>query len=93
MIVKPRNSSADARLIITGSMESGKTTVLPVQFKASDVLTSRNIPHTAIDLGALGTAHLPSGAHDNELMYHNLRSVWENYARAGRPSEGFCPEQ
>jgi len=78
--VNPQNSSADALLIITGSMGSGKTAVL---FEASDVLASRNIPHAAIDLDALGTAHLPAGVQDKELMYRNLRSVWENYAQIG----------
>jgi predicted kinase len=79
-IANPKNFSADALLIITGSMGSGKTTVL---FEASDVLTARNIPHAAIDLDAFGTAHLPAGVQDNELMYRNLRSVWQNYAQAG----------
>ena len=78
--MNPQNSSADALLIITGSMGSGKTAVL---FEASDVLASRNIPHAAIDLDALGTAHLPAGVQDKELMYRNLRSVWENYAQIG----------
>lgn len=75
-----KNFSADALLIITGSMGSGKTTVL---FEASDILASRNIPHAAIDLDALGTAYLPAGVQDKELMYRNLRSVWENYAQVG----------
>src|SRR5258708_34705563 len=70
----------DALLIITGSMGSGKTTVLS---EASDILTVRNIPHASIDLDALGTAHLPSSVEDNQVMYRNLRSVWENYAQAG----------
>lgn len=76
-----KNLSADALLIITGSMGSGKTTVL---FEASDILESRNIAHAAIDLDALGTAHLPAGVQGNkELMYRNLRCVWENYAQVG----------
>jgi hypothetical protein len=61
-------------------MGSGKTTVL---FEASDILASRNIPHAAVDLDALGTAHLPAGVQDKELMYRNLRSVWENYNQVG----------
>jgi hypothetical protein len=61
-------------------MGTGKTAVL---FEASDILSARNIPHAAIDLDALGTARLPSGMEDHELMYRNLRTVWENYARAG----------
>src|SRR6202166_1950037 len=67
-------------LLITGSMGSGKTTVLS---EASDILTSRNIPHASIDLDALGTAHLPPPLQNNDLMYRNLQSVWENYAQVG----------
>jgi predicted kinase len=67
-------------LLITGSMGSGKTTVLS---EASDLLTSRNIPHASIDLDALGTAHLPLPLQNNDLMYRNLQSVWENYAQVG----------
>jgi hypothetical protein len=76
--VNPKRFSADALLIITGSMGSGKTAVL---FEASDVLASRNIPHAAIDLDALGTAYLSSGVENKELIYRNLRCVWENYAQ------------
>lgn len=78
--MNPKNFSADALLVITGSMGSGKTAVL---FEASDILVSRNIPHAAIDLDAFGTVHLPPGVQDKELMYRNLRSVWENYAQVG----------
>src|SRR5258706_7597577 len=67
-------------LLITGSMGSGKTTVLS---EASDLLTARNIPHASIDVDALGTAHLPPTLQNNQLMYQNLHSVWENYAHAG----------
>jgi len=70
----------DALLIITGSMGSGKSTVLA---EASDILTVRNIPHASIDLDALGNAHLASPVQNNDLMYRNLRSVWNNYADAG----------
>jgi hypothetical protein len=61
-------------------MGSGKTSVL---YEASDILTVRNIPHASIDLDALGTAYLASPVQNNDLMYRNLRSVWENYAEAG----------
>ena len=61
-------------------MGSGKTTVLS---EASDILTAQNIPHASIDVDALGTAHLPPPVQNNQLMYRNLQSVWENYARAG----------
>jgi hypothetical protein len=70
----------DVPLIITGSMGSGKTSVL---YEASNILTVRNIPHATIDLDALGTAHLPSLVRNNQLMYRNLQSVSENYAHVG----------
>src|SRR5689334_1639059 len=69
-----------ALLIITGSMGSGKTTVLA---EASDILAIRHVPHAIIDLDALGTAHLPPGVNENNVMYRNLYSVWENYAALG----------
>src|SRR6267378_134474 len=67
-------------LLITGSMGSGKTTVLS---EASDLLTARNIPHASIDIDALGTAYLPPTLQNNQLMYRNLQSVWENCSHAG----------
>ncbi len=66
-------------LLITGSMGSGKTTILS---EASDLLIARNIPHASIDVDALGTAHLPPTL-QTQLMYRNLQSVWQNYAHAG----------
>jgi predicted kinase len=66
-------------IVISGSMGSGKTTVLA---EASDLLTAGGVVHAAIDLDALGFAHLPVGTSD-DLMYRNLASVWGNYAGAG----------
>jgi gluconate kinase len=66
-------------LVISGSMGSGKTTVLA---EASDILSALGRGHAAIDLDALGIAHLPEGAPD-DLTYRNLASVWANYAAAG----------
>lgn len=66
-------------LVISGSMGSGKTTVMA---EASDILAARGIVHAAIDLDALGIARLPDGAPD-DLSYRNLASVWGNYAAAG----------
>lgn len=65
-------------LVISGSMGSGKTTVLA---EASDILTAR-VVHAAIDLDALGIARLPDRA-PADLSYRNLASVWGNYAAAG----------
>jgi hypothetical protein len=67
-------------LIITGTMGVGKTAVMA---EASDILSRRNMVHAAIDLDAFGVAHLPSVAANDEIMYRNLRSVYENCAGAG----------
>jgi hypothetical protein len=66
-------------IVITGSMGSGKTTVMA---EASDILTAADIAHAAIDMDALGVAHVPDGA-SFDLAYRNLASVWGNYAAAG----------
>jgi len=67
-------------LIITGTMGAGKTAVLG---EASDILAQRQIVHAAIDLDALGLAHLPSAARSDGVMYDNLRSICRNYAALG----------
>ncbi len=67
-------------LIITGTMGAGKTAVLG---EASDILAERNIVHAAIDLDALGLAHLPSAVRSDGVMYDNLRSICGNYATSG----------
>jgi adenylylsulfate kinase len=67
-------------LILTGTMGAGKTTVLA---EASDILTLRQISHAAVDVDALGLAHLPSATSSNQVMYDNLRSVCKNYAALG----------
>src|ERR1700739_1896512 len=66
--------------IIPGSMGSGKTSVLA---EASDLLALHRIVHAAIDLDALGLAHLPSAAATDDVMYRNLESVCRNYAPVG----------
>ena len=67
-------------LIITGTMGAGKTAVLG---EASDILAQRQIVHAAIDLDALGVAHLPSAVFSHGVMYDNLRSICRNYAALG----------
>jgi len=67
-------------LIITGTMGAGKTSVLA---EASDILALRGIAHAAIDLDALGLAHLPYAAGGDGVMYRNLQSVCENYSSLG----------
>jgi hypothetical protein len=66
----------ESLLIITGSMGSGKTSVLG---EASDLLAQRHITHAAIDLDASGLAHIGSGE-TKTVMYRNLQCVCENYA-------------
>jgi len=66
-------------VVISGSMGSGKTTVMA---EASDLLTASGIVHAAIDLDALGVGHLQNDAW-NDLTYRNLTSVWANYRAAG----------
>jgi hypothetical protein len=65
-------------LIISGSMGSGKTTVLG---EASDILAARGIAHAALDIDALGVVGV-SDAVARDLMRRNLAAVMENYARA-----------
>ena len=67
-------------LIITGSMGAGKTSVLA---EASDILALRHIVHAAVDLDALGLAHLPSSDGNDGVMYCNLKSVCNNYVAMG----------
>jgi hypothetical protein len=80
----------ESLLLITGTMGAGKTSVMR---EASDILARRQIVHAAIDLDALGTAHLPSNGGSpagvisatpsDGVMYENLRSVCWNYAVLG----------
>src|SRR5260370_41603390 len=62
-------------IVISGSMGSGKTTVLG---EASDILSARGVIHAAIDLDAIGSALLPD-ALSSDVMYRNLASVWVNF--------------
>jgi hypothetical protein len=80
MIKTGNGAVTESLLIITGSMGAGKTSVLA---EASDILSLRRIVHAAIDLDALGLAHLPSPASNDGVMYRNLQSVCQNYAALG----------
>jgi len=75
--MKPETTGAEELLIITGSMGSGKSTVLAA---ATDLLTLEGIPHAAIDLDTLGVCHLPVEVNGTGVGLRNLRCVWENYA-------------
>ena len=70
---------AKSFVIISGSMGSGKTSVLG---EASDVLTANGVVHAAIDLDAIGAAHLPPGAADH-VRCRNLAAICKNYAAEG----------
>jgi hypothetical protein len=70
----------ESLLIITGAMGAGKTSVLA---EASDVLALHHIAHAAIDVDALGLAHLPTADGNDGVMYRNLQSVCKNYASFG----------
>ncbi len=67
-------------LIISGSMGSGKTTVLS---EVSDLLVEADVAHAAIDLDWLSIMHPPQGQHGKPLMLANLAAVWPVYAAAG----------
>jgi adenylylsulfate kinase len=69
----------DHLLLITGSMGTGKTTILG---EASDLLVARDIVHAAIDLDALGLAHIPQPS-THDLVSANLAAMCSNYAAAG----------
>jgi hypothetical protein len=67
-------------LIITGSMGSGKTTVMT---EASDILAQWGVSHAAVDVDALGIAHFFSQVEVDDVRLRNLRCVWENYRTRG----------
>ena len=68
-------------LVITGSMGSGKTTMMG---EISDLLAMRGIAHAAIDIDAFGNAHDPAGAIDlAAIAYRNVAAVVRNYAMEG----------
>jgi hypothetical protein len=68
-------------LVITGSMGSGKTTMMG---EVSDLLAARGVRHAALDIDAFGNVHDPDGAIDLAAMaYRNLHAAVRNYAVAG----------
>jgi hypothetical protein len=70
----------EAPLIITGSTGAGKTSVLA---EASDI-PALPIVHAAVDLDALGLAHLPSETANDEVMYGSLQLACRNCASRSR---------
>ena len=67
-------------LVISGSMGTGKTTVLS---EASDVLSEAGIAHAAIDLDWLAVMHPERDPYGQRLAFANLAAVWPVYAAAG----------
>ena len=67
-------------LVISGSMGSGKTTVLS---EASDLLVKAGMAHAAIDLDCLSIMYPPQGQHGERIMFKNLAAIWPVYAAAG----------
>ena len=67
-------------LVISGSMGSGKTTVLS---EASDLLAEAGVAHAAIDLDCLSIMYPQRGRHGQRLMFANLAAVWPVYEAAG----------
>jgi predicted kinase len=66
-------------IVISGSMGSGKTTVLG---EASDVLSARGVAHATIDLDALGCAGVPRDS-ARDLVYRSLEAIYANILNAG----------
>ena len=66
-------------LIISGSLGTGKTTVLN---EATDLLTEAGIAHAVLDLDALAVMHPRHDPHGERLAFANLAAVWPNYAAA-----------
>jgi hypothetical protein len=65
-------------IVISGSMGSGKTTVLG----EASILSASGVVHAAIDLDAVASALLPDAV-STDLVYLNPASVWTNFATAG----------
>jgi len=66
-------------LVISGSMGSGKTTVLG---EASDLLSSRDVAHAAIDLDAISTAGVARHV-STTVTFGSLAVIYSNVLGAG----------
>ena len=66
-------------LLLSGSMGSGKTTVLG---EASDILLDEGVPHATLDLDAMA-AVLVSEETADDLNLRNLAGVYRNFVDAG----------
>ena len=66
-------------IVLSGSMGSGKTTVLGGM---SDILSEQRTQHSAFDLDAIATVLLPDDA-ARELNTRNLAAICRNVVAAG----------
>ena len=67
-------------LVVSGSMGSGKTTVLS---ELSDLLEEADMAHAAVDLDTFSIMHPRRGEQGERLMYDNLAATWPNYRALG----------
>ena len=69
-------------LLISGSMGTGKTTVMG---EISDLLMEADVPHATLDFDCLSQVHphASDDPHGSRLAFRNLASVWPNYRSAG----------
>lgn len=67
-------------LIISGSLGSGKTSVLS---EASDLLAKAGVAHAAIDLDWLAIMYPSQGNYGQQLVLENLTAIWPVYSAAG----------
>lgn len=66
-------------LVISGSMGSGKTTVMG---EASDLLCAMDVPHAAIDLDAISVHRLPDST-TKDIELRNAAAFYANGVAAG----------
>ena len=72
-------ATATRVLVISGSMGSGKTTILG---EASDLLTANAVPHAAIDLDAVSLPLLPDRL-ARDVHARNIADIHKNCSDAG----------
>ena len=67
-------------ILLTGTVGSGKTTVL---CELDELLDARGEPFALVDLDWLAWAQLPAGTAHHAILAENLSAVWATYRRAG----------
>ena len=75
------NSDPKGILLLTGTVGTGKTTVIA---EIGDQLAATGLPNAVIDLDWLGWVNLGVHFHQYErLIMQNLSSTWQNYRAVG----------